>query len=596
MQIVELTEPSVEKQKEDIIVGIDFGTTNSLIAISQNYHAEIIKMDNGKDIVPSTIGKDSSGKISIGENDDIIRSIKRVFAKSSKEIKNNTNLKILSEVFSFEKEMPELLVNDNKLSIPVIASEIFKYLKEQAEIVLSTNLEKAVISVPAYFDDSAKGQVLLAAKLAGLEVMRLIAEPTAAAYAYGLNKSENGTYLVYDLGGGTFDTSILNMHEEILQVVSVGGDNMLGGDDIDLSLAEYIAKKTNADITKELILKAKSVKENLSYAEKVDVNISGHKISISRFDYQKIIFPIIDKTIKISKETLYNAEDHNLDGIILVGGSTRIPLISKKLKDTFGVPIFSEIDQDRVVAIGAAMQAENLSSQSGSLLIDVVPLSFGLELYGGLVEKLIMRNTSIPFSVTKEFTTHVDNQTGMKFHIVQGEREKAEDCRSLAHFELTDILPAKSGIAKIEVTFSIDADGILSVTSRDKLTSKVHNIDIKPSYGMDEKKVNELLNEAFENAQEDHEAKLLIESRQSANSLIDSLEKAISETPDILSKKDMAEIKGEIDSLQKIVNLNNRDNILIKIDSLNKLANIFIQRHLDKGVELYLKNKHVDNI
>ncbi|MDC0864521.1 Hsp70 family protein [Rickettsiaceae bacterium] len=596
MQIVELTEPSVEKQKEDIIVGIDFGTTNSLIAISQNYHAEIIKMDNGKDIVPSTIGKDSNGKISIGENDDIIRSIKRVFAKSSKEIKNNTNLKMLSEIFSFEEEMPRLLINGKKLSIPLVASEIFKYLKEQAETSLSINLEKAVISVPAYFDDSAKGQVLLAAKLAGFEVMRLIAEPTAAAYAYGLNKSENGTYLVYDFGGGTFDTSILNMHEEILQVVSVGGDNMLGGDDIDLSLAEYIAKKINADITKELILKAKSTKENLSHAEKIDVNIGGHKISISRVDYQKIISPIIDKTIKISKETLYNAEDHSLDGIILVGGSTRIPLISKKLKETFGVPIFSEIDQDRVVAIGAAMQAENLSSQSGSLLIDVVPLSFGLELYGGLVEKLIMRNTSIPFSVTKEFTTHVDNQTGMKFHIVQGEREKAEDCRSLAHFELTDIPPMKFGMAKIEVIFSIDVDGILSVTARDKLTSKAHNIDIKPSYGMDEKKVNELLNEAFENAQEDHEAKLLIESRQSANNLIDSLEKAISETPDILSKKDMAEIKGEINSLQKIVNLNNRDNILIKIDSLNKLANIFIQKHLDKGVELYLKNKHIDNI
>lgn len=595
MQIIEISEAGNSGEDEsEIVVGIDFGTTNSLIAIAENSISEIIEMPWGAKMLPSVI--DLSGAapiISRSYGPKIIRSIKRLLAKSSEEIKDNLSLKSLSDSLVLKEKLPKIAVSDKELNIPEVASEIFSYLKLQAEKTLRKKIEKAVVSVPAYFDDAARGQVILAAKLAGLNVLRLIAEPTAAAYAYGLNKESKGTYLVYDLGGGTFDVSILVMQSGVLQVLATGGDNMLGGDDLDLLLARYLSEIAGKEqVDSNLIADAKSIKEELSFEK--DVMYQDKVISVQ--EHEKIIAPLINRTIKIARDVLHDAENIELDGIILVGGSSRIPLISTKLKEAFAAPIHSDLNPDQVVAMGAALQAENLSAKTNSLLIDVVPLSVGLELYGGVVEKLIMRNTPVPFSITKEFTTHVDNQTGMDLHILQGEREFAKDCRSLAHFQLTDIPPMKAGKARIEVTFSMDANSVLSVIARESNTGKAHNLEIKPSYGLEKEEINLMLENAFLNAAQDHEAKLLAEARVSADSLLIGIQQAVIESPDILSKKELEKLNLAINSLQTVVKSDNREKILLEIENLNKLAGDFMHKHLDKGADLYLKGRHISEI
>lgn len=599
MQIIGISEPGTREVENEIVVGIDFGTTNSLIAISKNYQAQIIKTQDSSELVPSIIGFDSD-KVIVGAEAAAckhhIRSIKRLLAKSYLEIKSNQSLLSLSSIIYNDNDIPKVEFLSTSKTLPEIASEIFRYLKTQAQIALGISLEKAVVSVPAYFDDEARGQVLLAAKLAGLNIIRLISEPTAAAYAYGLSKSTKGSYLVYDLGGGTFDVSILNMQEGVLQVIATGGDNMLGGDDIDYAIAKYIAQELGKEISTTLIQVAKKIKENFSIKNEIKEYIEGSEFTITKKAYEKIIDPLINKTIKIAREVLSEAEEVKLDGIILVGGSTRISQISDKLRDVFGVRIYNDIDPDKIVALGAAMQAENLTAKSNSLLIDVVPLSVGLELYGGIAEKIIMRNTPIPFSVTKEYTTHTDNQTGMKFHVVQGEREMVKDCRSLAHFELTGIKPSKAGKARIQVTFSLDADGILSINAVDADTGKSHNIEIKPSHGLDEKRINDILELAYKNATDDHSTRLLVESQEAARTLVKGIKSALDETPELLSDLEHDEMKKAINSLQKVINSDNRDIILLKADKLNQLAANFIQKHLDKGADLFLKNKYISEI
>lgn len=597
MQIIEIREPGEFDVSEDTVVGIDFGTTNSLIAISKDYNSQIIKMSDGSELVPSVICV-MEEKIGVNNYDakKYIRSIKRLLAKSSEEIKNTPNLMTLASDLDLSAAVPRVKIGKNYLSLPEVASEIFKYLKSEAELSLDCKLKKAVVSVPAYFDDNARGQVLFAARLAGLEVIRLISEPTAAAYAYGLNRQQEGAYLVYDLGGGTFDVSILNMRTGVLQVVATGGDNMLGGDDIDILLAHYMASQMNIEINSEIIFLAKKAKEDLSSRDSIEIIYEDNKLAISRNEFEELVLPVVEKTVKVAKDTLYDANNIDLDGIILVGGSTRIPLISDLLTKSFKTEIYSDQDPDKIVALGAALQAENLSAKPKSLLIDVLSLSVGLEIYGGIAEKIILRNTPIPFSITQEFTTHSDNQTGIQFHIVQGEREMAKDCRSLARFELNGIPLAKAGKGRVEVVFAIDADGILSVTAREAITGKIHAIEVKPSYGMSEEEVFHALKIAYENVAKDHKERLLVEAKEQAYSLITGLEKAIEETPWLLTENEKIKIDKAISSLQKAVILDNQEDILLKIDGLNSLATVFIQKHLDKGVDMHLKGMHINEI
>ena len=444
MALLQIQEPGQEQQNHDaneVIIGIDLGTTNSLVAIIEDEKIRVLADENGHNIIPSIVSYDEAGNlVAVGEIRDgltTISSVKRLMGKDK-------NLRIN--------------VGPRQIRPEEISAEILKHLKNIAEKNLKKEIHKAVITVPAYFDEAAKNATKLAANLADLEVVRLVNEPTAAALAYGLDNSAEGIYCVYDLGGGTFDVSILKMQKGVFKVLGVAGDNQLGGDDFDLLISEKLSVNHAA---------ARKIKEELS--DQTLVN------GLSREEFEKLISPKIEKTFTLTKNLLEDLEleDREIKGVILVGGSTRIPLVRKKLAEIFSAEkVLTNLDPDRVVAIGAAWQAYNLSGHGNNLLLDVVSLSLGIEMMGGIVDKIIHRNSTIPIAMTKEFTTYADDQTGMKLHIVQGEREMADNCRSLANFEIKNIPALKAGLARVAVTFKLDADGLLTVTAQEKFTGE----------------------------------------------------------------------------------------------------------------------------
>ncbi|MFN7039182.1 MAG: Fe-S protein assembly chaperone HscA, partial [Alphaproteobacteria bacterium] len=480
-------------------VGIDLGTTNSLVAFYQDSQNNILEF-KGQKSIPSIVAYSINSEILVGNearekildpNYTVISSSKRLMGKNTDDIKNTYNENIFNNI-----EATQILKYKtvNKEVSPIeVSAIILKKLKSIAEENLKTKIEDAVITVPAYFDDAARTATKNAAKLAGLNVLRLVNEPTAAALAYGLDQNKEGTYLIYDLGGGTFDISILQMTNGVFQVLATEGDNMLGGDDFD----ELIVKKfynDYSDLSKEshdyLLIQARLLKEILSEKEyaftQLDINNKNHNLTLSRKEFDQLISELVDQTIDQINNLLVksNMSKDEIDGIVLVGGSTRILQIREKLRNFFGQAPLTDLNPDEIVALGASLQAANLTGKISNLLIDVTPLSLGIEVMGGMVDKIIERNTPLPASVERKFTTYVDNQTGIKFHIVQGEREMVKDCRSLAQFELINIPPMKAGFAKISVIFNVDVDGLLTVTARDDLTGNTHQIEVKPSYGL----------------------------------------------------------------------------------------------------------------
>ncbi|HJD55985.1 MAG TPA: Fe-S protein assembly chaperone HscA [Rickettsia endosymbiont of Pyrocoelia pectoralis] len=593
MQIIEIQEPNQNnfEQEKQIAVGIDFGTTNSLIAISSNRKAHIIKVDN-KELVPTTI-EFASDEFIIGSGKGL-RSIKRLFGKTLQEIIGTPALfSLIKDYLDINKSELKLDFANKQMHISEIAAEVFIYLKKQAEKELATEISKAVITVPAHFNDAARGEIMLAAKLAGLQVLRLIAEPTAAAYAYGLNKSQSGCYLVYDLGGGTFDVSILNITEGVFQVIATSGDNMLGGDDIDAIITEYFCDKFNLPFSADTLQLAKKAKEALSHN---DIFKFDH-VSIDKQIFEELISPLIKRTIDIAKNCLEEAGNPNIDGIILVGGATRIFLIKSELTNIFNVEILSDIDPDKAVALGSALQAENLTVPNmDSLLIDVVPLSLGMELYGGIVEKIIMRNTPIPISVTKEFTTYADNQTGIQFHILQGEREMVADCRSLARFELKNLPPMKAGSIRAEVTFAIDADGILSVSAYEKISNKSHIIEVQPNYGISEKEVSSMLENAYKNAKMDYTTRLLQEAVIEAEKLVFNIEHAIKKLVDILSESEKAIIETLLNGLKGAISARDRTLINNAVKEFQSKTKKSINPKFNVAIKGLLNGKNINQI
>lgn len=594
MQIIDIREPgqAESKQEAKIAVGIDFGTTNSLIAISAGREVKIIQTENSKELIPTTI-EFTNNNITVGSNKGV-RSIKRLFGKTLNEILNTPALfSLVKDYINLQGQEVKLNFANNQMRIAEVTAEVFIYLKQQAEKELVTEVTQAVITVPAHFNDAARGQVMLAAKLAGLEILRLIAEPTAAAYAYGLNKNQTGCYLVYDLGGGTFDVSILNITEGVFQVIATNGDNMLGGDDIDKIIADYFCNKFSLPDNLDTLQLAKKAKEALSNQDSFEFN----NISFDKQTFEQFITPIIERTINIAQECLEIAENLNIDGIILVGGVTRIPFIKDELYKAFKVNILSDIDPDKAIVYGAALQAENLTAPNiDSLLIDVVPLSLGMELYGGIVEKIIMRNTPIPISVVKEFTTYTDNQTGIQFHILQGEREMVADCRTLARFELKGLPPMKAGSIRAEVTFAIDADGILSVSAYEKISNTSHIIEVKPDYGIDISAVDKILENAYKNAKLDYAARLLQETVIEAESLIFNIEHAIKELVDLLSKNEKHIISNLLNNIKHAINARDRALINNTVKDFKSKTKKSLNTKINVVISDLLKGKNINQL
>ncbi len=575
MALINISEPiaeSNEERSQEIVVGIDLGTTNSLIAIIENEKVRFFSDEKDKEIIPSLVTY----------NNVEINSIKRLMGKGYNDVKD-LELPFKLNPQTNEKEALQLIIGEDKVTPAQISSYILNYLKTLAEETLKTEIKKAVITVPAYFDEAAKNATKLAANLAGLEVLRLVNEPTAAALAYGLDNAAEGTYCVFDLGGGTFDVSILKMQKGVFKVLGVAGDNALGGDDFDDAISKHLGVSR---------AEARKIKEELS--------VQNTSQNLTREKFENLIAEKINKTISLTTNLIddLDLETADIKGVILVGGSTRIPLIKQKLAEIFGAQkILDKLDPDRIVAAGAAWQAYNLSGRAENLLLDVVPLSLGIEMMGGIVDKVITRNSTIPMSVTKEFTTYADNQTGMKLHITQGERELAADCRSLAEFEIKKIPAMKAGLARVAVTFKIDADGLLTVSAQEKYTGEKQEIAVKPSYGIDENEVKQMLLDSLKNSKVDMENRLMIQAITEANHDIDILKKDLAIIDQEISAEERKSITEKISELEKLIaEKTSRDSILEAQEQLGKAAENLILQKVNAVLKEKVSGKNVDEI
>jgi len=484
-------EPEGPSAKPNIAVGIDFGTTNSLIAVVMDDKCIVIPDENGDALLPSIVAYEENGTAYVGKEAEAkpcyIRSIKRVLGRKEKDFSDKDSLyRTANKIVYDAAGEVSIQTGSLKKAAVEVAAEIIKSLKHRAENFIGSAVNDAVITVPAYFDDGARNAVKVAAQLAGLNVMRLINEPTSAAYAYGLEEGPEGTFMVYDLGGGTFDISILQMQRGVFQVIATAGDNQLGGDDFDMALVEFLAAQREVDTHN---LSPDDLRNLLSLARNIKHHLSDHEIwsdgedEITRQQLESIITTLVNRTLKIIDRALNDAGRPEIDKLILVGGATRTPYIKQQLAARFNV--MDELNPEQIVVQGAAMKAHSMSGGSGGgLLIDVTPLSLGIELADGVNEIIIPRNTAIPASYKHNFATGKDNQTGFVIHVLQGEGQMVSQCRSLAKFHLDKLPPLPAGMVKLELTFQIDADGILTVTAKELHTNTSQQVLVKPSYGL----------------------------------------------------------------------------------------------------------------
>ncbi len=619
--LFEIAEPGEGRTKEACrtgAVGIDLGTTNSLVAIVLgDGRPQAVSIDEGSTLLPSVVHYGVSGEpgsVVVGRAArrlaaefprDTIVSVKRFMGRGSADPET---LRLSPYKFaSGESGVVRFEVAPGRVVNPVeVSAEILRALRSRAEERLGIKIQQAVITVPAYFDDAQRQATKEAGRLAGIEVLRLLNEPTAAALAYGLDKKSFGTFAVYDLGGGTFDISILKLVEGVFEVKAVGGDSALGGDDFDRALATVLLEEPGGARTAEhgtatardprsvrvAIDEAKAAKERLT--TETQTQVLGR--TVTRAQLEEVIRPLIERTGPACRGALKDAGAAKLDGVILVGGSTRVPAVRAFVRELFGLEPLADIDPDEVVALGAAVQADLLTSESPQhdvLLLDVAPLSLGLETMGGLAEKLVLRNTTIPTNATQEFTTFADGQTGMDIHVVQGERELVSDCRSLARFTLGGIPPLPAGLARVAVTFQVDADGILSVTAKEQLTGVSQSITVKPSHGLTDDEIERMLLSSIENAEADVQARMLIDNRVEAQRILKATENQLDANGDLLSKDERAIIETGMASLRARMALTDHHAIKDAIDRLDHDSAEFAKRVMDRGIDRALKGHSV---
>lgn len=618
MALLQISEPgmSAAPHQHRLAVGIDLGTTNSLVATVKSGMAVCLVDEQGRSALPSVVNYGENGVLTIGEQalamqkldpSQTISSAKRLIGRKLAEI-DTTHLPYR---FGASERIIELNTRHGMKTAIEVSAEILQELKQRAQVALGGDIMGAVITVPAYFDDAQRQATKDAARLAGLNVLRLLNEPTAAAIAYGLDNAVEGTFVVYDLGGGTFDVSVLQLERGLFEVKATGGNSALGGDDFDHRLFCHIIESNQLSITNErdvqlLLSLVRQTKEILSYESesRLFAKLSDDKVIdmvITRAEFHALTQPLVMKTIEPIKQALKDAgvNKAQIKGVIMVGGATRMLHVQQAVATFFGQTPLNNLNPDEVVALGAAIQADVLIGNKRDndwLLLDVTPLSLGLETYGGLVEKIIPRNSTLPIARAQEFTTFKDGQTAMTIHVLQGERELVSDCRSLAKFTLRGIPPMTAGAARILVTFQVDADGLLSVSAREQTTGVQAQIEVKPSYGLNDADIVRMLKDSVNNAKEDVAARVQTEAKVEAEGLIEAIQSALKLDSDLLSAQEVEDIQSNIHQLITELSEHDAQWIRDKTQQLGQLTEDFAARRMDRNIRRALQGQNIHDL